>query len=241
MFQVRHNEGALEQLIKDGGALPKLADLLIPSQPVLVQEQAAKLVAALASGSESAKQAAVEVSRWQHQQYKCNTHWEVQVCNLLLSLICGRRPQTLLTSHSFVAGMFVQVGVVPLLLGLLASSAEHVVLHASAALMNISVSRDGKYALLQSDGGLSQLAVVLHLRQHHQLCINVMETLTNVAEAPETRAALEQLGVPAQLVAIHAADDSPQLLKDRALQAMRQCAFTHLPYPLLAGKQAQSA
>jgi hypothetical protein len=50
-----------------------------------------------------------------------------------------------------------------------------------------------------------------------------METLTNVAEAPETRAALEQLGVPAQLVAIHAADDSPQLLKDRAEGLLKDC------------------
>jgi hypothetical protein len=60
---MRHADDALEQLIQEAGALPELARLLDkPALPPAIYEQAAALVAALASGGgRDAQDAAVKV------------------------------------------------------------------------------------------------------------------------------------------------------------------------------------
>ena len=87
-----------------------------------------------------------------------------------------------------------QVGAVPLLL-LAASPSVPVPFATSAvaALGAITIRREGKYAALESPGGLAGLVSVLD-PCHEQLCINAMTAVSNVAEAPEARAILVASG-----------------------------------------------
>jgi hypothetical protein len=133
--------------------------------------------------------------------------------------------------------------------------------------------------------------------RHQQLALNVMELVANLAEAPEARGVLADLGVPAVLQTILREAAGPRgggsgggnatgggdgqeeeeegeataigdmeaargggrgdaegdgatrawdgealalpqaLLAERALQALRQCGFAHLPFPLLQGRE----
>jgi hypothetical protein len=103
--------------------------------------------------------------------------------------------------------------------------------------MDITVAREGKYAVIECEGGLGVLAGRLDpLKQ--QLCVNVMEIITNVAEAPEARPVLSELGAPMKLLAIHegTGEESDTPLRRSAAQALRQCGFKHLPFDVLRGR-----
>jgi hypothetical protein len=103
--------------------------------------------------------------------------------------------------------------------------------------MAITVAREGKYAVIEAKDGLKVLASRLDpLKQ--QLCVDVMEIITNVAEAPEARPVLVKHGAPEALLAIHSkagVEDTP--LRRSAAQALRQCGFKHLPFDVLRGRQ----
>lgn len=127
----------------------------------------------------------------------------------------------------------VQEGCVPLLLqaaGLLRVAFST---SAVAALGAITVSRAGKYAVVEAAGGLQRLVGVLE-PSNEQLCINAMVAIANVAEAPEAREVLAGCGAAAKLTAIFEGAAS-EPLKRSAAHAIRQCGFKHLPYGLLPG------
>lgn len=131
----------------------------------------------------------------------------------------------------------VKDGAVPKLLDLLSSDKIHLASAAATALMTITISRDGKYAVIHTSGGLETLVAKLD-RVHEQLCVNLMEVITNVAEAPEARPVLAEAGVQAALTHIHDASTS-EVLKRSSAQALRQCGFKHLPYDVLRGRQLE--
>ncbi|GFH29636.1 uncharacterized protein HaLaN_28329, partial [Haematococcus lacustris] len=92
----------------------------------------------------------------------------------------------------------VESGAVPRLLQLLDSPILQLASAAATALMTITVARDGKYAVINTEGGLAKLVTQLNpLKQ--QLCVNVMIIITNLAEAPEARAVLAREGAAARL------------------------------------------
>ncbi|KAL6762159.1 radial spoke protein 14 [Haematococcus lacustris] len=130
----------------------------------------------------------------------------------------------------------VESGAVPRLLQLLDSPILQLASAAATALMTITVARDGKYAVINTEGGLAKLVTQLNpLKQ--QLCVNVMIIITNLAEAPEARAVLAREGAAARLSEIFGMAAETGLLRSTAAQAIRQCGFTHLPYELLQGEE----
>jgi hypothetical protein len=145
--------------------------------------------------------------------------------------------QELLQEFIAIHSAALQEGAVPRLLALIQSPKLHLAQAAATALMAITVAREGKYAVIEAEGGLKILASRLDpLKQ--QLCVNVMEIITNVAEAPESRPVLVEHGAPQALLAIHSkagTQDTP--LKRSAAQALRQCGFKHLPFDVLRGRQ----
>ncbi|KAJ9518137.1 hypothetical protein QJQ45_010114 [Haematococcus lacustris] len=130
----------------------------------------------------------------------------------------------------------VESGAVPRLLQLLDSPILQLASAAATALMTITVARDGKYAVINTEGGLAKLVTQLNpLKQ--QLCVNVMIIITNLAEAPEARAVLAREGAAARLSEIFGMAAETGLLRSTAAHAIRQCGFTHLPYELLQGAE----
>ncbi|GLC34015.1 40S ribosomal protein S14-B (RP59B) [Pleodorina starrii] len=128
----------------------------------------------------------------------------------------------------------VQVGSVPLLLGV-CSPRSHVAFAtaAVAALSAITIRREGKYAVVEAEGGCEALTSVLD-PTNEQLCINAMTAICNVAEAPEAREILAECGAAPKLQRIFEGAVS-EPLKRSAAQAIRQCRFKHLPYEVLPG------
>ncbi|KAJ9518493.1 hypothetical protein QJQ45_018596, partial [Haematococcus lacustris] len=115
----------------------------------------------------------------------------------------------------------VESGAVPRLLQLLDSPILQLASAAATALMTITVARDGKYAVINTEGGLAKLVTQLNpLKQ--QLCVNVMIIITNLAEAPEARAVLAREGAAARLSEIFGMAAETGLLRSTAAQAIRQ-------------------
>ncbi|GIL46278.1 hypothetical protein Vafri_3299 [Volvox africanus] len=128
----------------------------------------------------------------------------------------------------------VQVGSVPLLLQVSnPCSSVAFATAAVAALSAITIRREGKYAVVEAEGGLAALVSVLD-PSNEQLCINAMMTICNVAEAPEARDILAECGAAPKLQRIFAGAAS-EALKRSAAHAIRQCRFKHLPYEVLPG------
>ncbi len=130
-----------------------------------------------------------------------------------------------------------QVGAVPKLVALLGSPSVEVASAATTALMTITISREGKYALVEGGAaGVGALARLLNPR-NEQLCIKAMEVVTNVCEAPEARPLMHEGGVVEALGAIHQLPGASDMLRHSAAQAIRQCGFKHLPYEVLPGRK----
>lgn len=93
----------------------------------------------------------------------------------------------------------------------------------------------GKYAVIETEQGLATLASKLDPTKE-QLCVNVMEAITNVAEAPEARGPFAEYGAKEVLQRIHSGAGSNRLVRDTAAQCMRQLGFKHLPFEMLPGR-----
>ncbi|EFJ53058.1 hypothetical protein VOLCADRAFT_102680 [Volvox carteri f. nagariensis] len=131
----------------------------------------------------------------------------------------------------------VQVGSVPLLLQVCSPRCSvDFATAAVAALAAITIRREGKYAVVETAGGLAALVSVLD-PANEQLCINAMTTICNVAEAPEAREILAECGAAPKLQRIFEGALS-EPLKRSAAHAIRQCRFKHLPYEVLPGAPA---
>mmetsp|Transcript_35054 Transcript_35054/g.78025 ORF Transcript_35054/g.78025 Transcript_35054/m.78025 type:complete len:377 (-) Transcript_35054:404-1534(-) len=128
----------------------------------------------------------------------------------------------------------VQVGAVPKLLALLDQPSILLASTATTALMMITVVNDAKYAVVNTKGGIEALVKWLD-PANEQLCINAMECISNVAEAPEARPLLAEGGAFEKLSSIHGGP-YPEGVKSSAAQAMRQCKFKCLPFAPLPGR-----
>ena len=116
-----------------------------------------------------------------------------------------------------------QVGCVPRLINLMQLHNVALASAATTALMMITVANNGKYAVIAAAGGLQTL-VKLCDPSNEQLCVNAMECISNVAEAPEARPTLQECGAEQRLARIHEARISDNLTRSAA-QAIRQCRF----------------
>lgn len=125
----------------------------------------------------------------------------------------------------------------PKLLALLKTDKVSLASAVATALMTITIAIEGKYAVVETEGGLKVLGTWLN-PQREQLCVNIMEVISNVAEAPDSRPVLAECGVLARLVDIHS-NAASEMLKRSAAQALRQCKFHHWPYEPLPGKQVR--
>lgn len=128
-----------------------------------------------------------------------------------------------------------QVGSVPKLLRLLRAQSIHVVSAAATALMNITVCRDGKYAVVNEPNSAKAIADLLN-PYNPEVCVKATEIVTNVAEAPEARPLFLEANVGEKLNAIHQLQQVPDVLKRSAAQAIRQCGFKYLPFSVLPGQ-----
>ncbi|KAF5834890.1 radial spoke protein 14 [Dunaliella salina] len=142
----------------------------------------------------------------------------------------GARLLSMLTSQFLEAKVTaVQEHAVPHLVRLLGAQQQGCACAAAAALMMVTVVREGKYAMVdtQHEGGFERLAGALDPRKG-QLCTDAMQVVCNVAEAPEGREALIRCGVPHLLAHIHQRAENGQL-KGSAAEAIRQCRFKCFP------------
>lgn len=182
--KTRHNEEGLQQLTVQAHALPVLCKFLGPEQPLEFHEQAAQLLAVLASTQQEAKLEAV------------------------------------------------QCGCVPPLVQLLRSSQLSVATAAATALMNLTLANEGKYAVLEADG-IGAVVELTDLRDE-TLCLQMLQLITNLAEAPECRAQMQEQGILERLEEIQTVTPH-DLISRSASQALRQCGFKHRPFEPLPG------
>lgn len=127
----------------------------------------------------------------------------------------------------------VSVGCIGPLLELLRSGELPSMNAAATALVMLTLCNEGKYAVLEAPGGIAAIAGLIDL-QDEMLCQSVLQAITNLAEAPQCRAALRETGVIVRLEAIQRNAPS-DLVSRNASQAMRQCTFSHRPFQPLPG------
>jgi hypothetical protein len=125
----------------------------------------------------------------------------------------------------------VKAGVVPMLLRLAQdSSDESLVQAASAALMHVVLVRSGKYALYECEG-LPIIHALLRSGSEH-IQAHALESVTSLAEAPECKAKMAELGVVASIQELAASTALPHIARCAA-QAIRQLHFSTRPFAAL--------
>eukprot|EP00798_Chlamydomonas_sp_ICE-L_P030259 gene30259-35246_t len=148
---------------------------------------------------------------------------------------------SMLTSHAEEAKKeAVEAGCVPNLLAILAAgpSAISVTLATAVAtaLMAATIVIEGKYAAVKYEGGMAIVVKWLDPARSEQLCVNMMEVISNCAEAPQARPLLAEAGGREKLTEIREAAVLESLLERSAAQALRQCKFKSLPHQPLPGR-----
>lgn len=128
----------------------------------------------------------------------------------------------------------VKVGCVPQLLTFLEQPDLVLARAAAVALSTISLANEGKFAITDANG--APLVAQLVDFEDEQVCLNLLQVMTNIAEYPKAREQLLANNIVGILQAI-ITNTTSSLVNRSAAQALRQANFKNWPYQPVPGAE----